>query len=224
MICCKFDYSICPFLFTESHAVFKILVYKTIKDLESKMPIECGNELKFINTDVNETRMPIFVIYSYNSNVEQVNYQVLAQRLAQRNHVYSEEESSTRKKRTASLAGCRVESLIVHGSEIVLDLLGIYSSASVQRPMSYNAGICGGTCSHNLPTGDFSKHAPFIHVLLTSVPSFKQRQEFSFTQCCAPVNYKPLDILYVANGEIVINTIQDMILDTCECIDVIRSS
>ena len=132
--------------------------------------------------------------------------------------------SPTLRKREASLEGCRVKPLMVFRSEIVLDLLGVDSGYTVRLPMSYNAGICGGICNHNQPSVDFSKHAPFIHVLLSSVPSFKERQGLTVTQCCVPVNYKPLTLLYVAaEEEIVIQTFPDMILDTCDCIDVIQS-
>ena len=218
------------FLFAETYAVFKLLLYKTLKDLETKSPIACGSELEFINTDNNETMVPIFIIYSYDSRIEKSNYQ----KLAQKNIKMRQPELSTgdiaattpqprRKRSDSSDMICHVKPLIVRNSEIHLDLFSISPSYPVLLPRSYNAGICGGVCRYNLPGNKFNKHALLIHHIIHS-QNFKNRELYAFTQCCSPVNYRPLTVLYHNEKKKAIETviIPNAILDACDCIDVVK--
>ena len=210
--------------------MFQILLYKTYKDLQLKSSLVCGSELEFTNTDSDEMMTPIFIIHSYDSKIEHFNHQKMVKKLIQMrpselsNRYISSTTSQTRPKRGYTPKGCRVEPLFLRKSEISPYFLGIHPNGSMLLPKSYNAGICGGACNFNMPADTFSKHASFIHFLLNT-PSFRQRQRFTFKQCCVPMNYTPLTVIYMnEKEEIKIKTAPNMILDTCNCVDVIETT
>ena len=168
--------------------------------------------------------MPILIVYSYNPRVENIDYHRVAERVKLLASASSTDAGSNaiqpqRKKRSTGIGECAVQPLSVYGSEIVPDLMGLDSSYSVHIPLDYNAGICGGRCISSLPSGVSSKHAPFIHVLL-DIQSFNSRHGLNFNQCCVPVKYKNLDVLFIGEEALVISIIQNMIIEKCECIDV----
>lgn len=189
--------------------------------------------------------MPIFIVYSYNPKIEKINYQDIANGVIENMLLQDAEDSaptqaptraptqapapavsaagSNRRKR--EIPNCQVNDLIVDGSSIFNLMVGsTASNFRVGAPTSYNAGICGGSCENVLiPDSLTSNHAPFVY-LLVEQQAFKQKHQYTFERCCAPVKYGPLTVFSYSDGSASINVIEDLIIKECECLDIIKLS
>lgn len=209
----------------ETHAIFHVKIYK---DFEMKQMTSCI-DVKFININYSDDTVPIFVVYSYNPVIENINYNEIADEVIEK--MMSEEAAGgsvsvggvqgQRRKRQVST--CQVNELIVGGEKILNRMVGSRAADfSVLFPEVYNAGICGGSCKTTLlPDKSDTNHAPFVYLLLEQ-PSFKEKFSYSFSRCCAPVRYGPLQVFSMSDGSSNINTIEDMRIEECECLDIIN--
>lgn len=195
---------------------------------DRKNPLSC-NSAKFVNRDYSDLTEPIFMVYSYNPEIDNINYSEIADELIE--NILSASDgaapavsvnSAQRRKRQTPT--CKVNELQVSGSSIFNKMVGSTASDfSVLIPQDYNAGICGGSCETKLIPYHTSKHAPFIFLLLEQ-SSFKEKHSYTFTRCCAPVKYGPLQVFSISNGSTNIFTIEDMIIEKCQCLDIIDLS
>lgn len=218
--------------------MFVIKLFKDISQFNANLSTECINpEVKFVNKNDNETTIPLLIVYSYDPKMDNINYKQLADRtiskIAEPATSATAVQMGRRRRRSTTTQSCGFHPLMIQGSDIYDGIVGVTASDfRVSYPQNYNAGICGGTCSNSIPSGSSSNHAPFIHLLLRN-QAFKDKHindyysyltGVSFAQCCVPVVFKPLAVLYVANGATNINIIQNMLISPngCECLDVIQ--
>ena len=207
----------CLFLAGESHAVLTVHLYK-----EDNHHLEC-KELNFVYEDFTEKNMPMLIVYSNDPSLARVNYQALAHKAITENNIATAPTNVlTRRRRRSAPPACAVHPLHVRGSEIFA-VMGERNRSDLQvvSPITYNAGICGGGCDRTHPQ-DANIHARFVHALLASSSFRNQHRRYSFTQCCAPVQFEDVRVLSHSKleGEI-INVYRDLKLTRCNCIDII---
>lgn len=224
----------------EPYAVFKLQVYPYDERLQLSPPLACEDDLvPFVFTRDNTDTEPFLVVYSYDDEVEQINYGLIMDQLerdAQDQPTIASPSVSTstdidtnqalaRRKRDATPVElplpptCSVQQLNVTAAD--LNRLSVIRGSQVFLPLSYNAGVCGGKCGSKFPRGP--QHAALIHILLNQ-GTFNDRHGYSFSQCCAPVRYTSLETLTRSGYEFRINILTDMKIMQCECLDVIDYS
>lgn len=118
-----------------------------------------------------------------------------------------------------SIPTCQVNELMVQGNKIYNSMIGVEEDVTIILPQEYNAGICGGTCRQEAPQS--SHHSTLIFLLLGEA-AFGETHSYEIKQCCSPVKYKGLNVLFrTENGGSVINVINDMVIEECECLDIV---
>ncbi|KAM9618393.1 nodal homolog [Trichechus inunguis] len=80
-------------------------------------------------------------------------------------------------------------------------------------PKQYNAYRCEGECPN--PVGE--EFHPTNHAYIQSLLKHYQPHRVPST-CCAPVKTKPLSMLYVENGRVLLDHHKDMIVEECGCL------
>ncbi|XP_007120885.1 nodal homolog [Physeter macrocephalus] len=80
-------------------------------------------------------------------------------------------------------------------------------------PKQYNAYRCEGECPN--PVGE--EFHPTNHAYIQSLLKRYQPHRVPST-CCAPVKTKPLSMLYVDNGRVLLDHHRDMIVEECGCL------
>ncbi|XP_042552237.1 nodal homolog [Dipodomys spectabilis] len=80
-------------------------------------------------------------------------------------------------------------------------------------PKQYNAYRCEGECPN--PVGE--EFHPTNHAYIQSLLKRYQPHRVPST-CCAPVKTKPLSMLYVDNGRVLLEHHEDMIVEECGCL------
>lgn len=181
---------------------------------------------KFKNQDYNDKTTPIFIVYTYNQNIENINYKQIAENTIskmQQTLTNNVEPVGQRKKRQLTNY-CQVNEFIINGSSIFSGMVGSTApDFNVIHPSDYNAGICGGYCSTSqFPDRSPTNHAHFMHVLLEQKKQvFRDRHNYNFQRCCAPVKYAPLSVFTFSYGSVNINTIKNLLVEECECLDII---
>ncbi|XP_003783639.1 nodal homolog [Otolemur garnettii] len=80
-------------------------------------------------------------------------------------------------------------------------------------PKQYNAYRCEGECPN--PVGE--EFHPTNHAYIQSLLKHYQPHRVPST-CCAPVKTKPLSMLYVDNGRVLLDHHKDMIVEECGCL------
>ncbi|KAM6182582.1 nodal homolog [Erethizon dorsatum] len=80
-------------------------------------------------------------------------------------------------------------------------------------PKQYNAYRCEGECPN--PVGE--EFHPTNHAYIQSLLKRYQPHRVPST-CCAPVKTKPLSMLYVDNGRVLLEHHKDMIVEECGCL------
>lgn len=200
--------------------------------------------MTFVDQDFTDETKPAYIVYSYNLDIENINYNDIVD--ATIADMYAEDSTAEpavaqvggnrRRKRAAkgpvggnrlhkrSTPHCRVNDLFVSGSSIYREMLGVVVRGDFQvlHPTTYNAGICGGSCSTTvLPSTLSGHHAPFVHLLLQQA-SFQSMHGYNFERCCAPVQYKPMSVLTNSEAGVQISTIPNLQIQKCECLDIIR--
>ncbi|KAM5237287.1 nodal homolog [Ctenodactylus gundi] len=80
-------------------------------------------------------------------------------------------------------------------------------------PKQYNAYRCEGECPN--PVGE--EFHPTNHAYIQSLLKRYQPHRVPST-CCAPVKTKPLSMLYVDNGRVLLEHHQDMVVEECGCL------
>ncbi|XP_055969424.1 nodal homolog [Sorex fumeus] len=80
-------------------------------------------------------------------------------------------------------------------------------------PKQYNAYRCEGECPN--PVGE--EFHPTNHAYIQSLLKRYQPHRVPST-CCAPVKTKPLSMLYVDNGRVLLDHHKDMIVEECGCL------
>ena len=129
---------------------------------------------------------------------------------------------AARRRRTSNIESppsCRVNQLTIQGSDIPWK-----DDEYIVRPITYNAGICGGACGSTLPTSEELRHTQIVH-LLVNLDKFEESQ-YTFQQCCAPVKYSSLQILVrpkpSTGRNMYMSLLAHMRISQCECLDVIE--
>nr|XP_044993612.1 nodal homolog [Jaculus jaculus] len=80
-------------------------------------------------------------------------------------------------------------------------------------PKQYNAYRCEGECPN--PVGE--EFHPTNHAYIQSLLKRYQPHRVPST-CCAPVKTKPLSMLYVDNGRVLLEHHKDMVVEECGCL------
>ncbi|KAM6184763.1 nodal homolog [Rhynchocyon petersi] len=80
-------------------------------------------------------------------------------------------------------------------------------------PKQYNAYRCEGECPN--PVGE--EFFPTNHAYMQSLLKYYQPHRVP-SPCCAPVKTKPLSMLYVENGRVLLDHHKDMIVEECGCL------
>ncbi|XP_006889038.1 PREDICTED: nodal homolog [Elephantulus edwardii] len=80
-------------------------------------------------------------------------------------------------------------------------------------PKQYNAYRCEGECP--IPVGE--EYFPTNHAYMQSLLKYYQPHRVP-SLCCAPVKTKPLSMLYVENGRVLLDHHKDMIVEECGCL------
>ncbi|XP_007938845.1 nodal homolog [Orycteropus afer afer] len=80
-------------------------------------------------------------------------------------------------------------------------------------PKQYNAYRCEGECPN--PVGE--EFHPTNHAYIQSLLKHYQPHRVPST-CCVPVKTKPLSMLYVENGRVLLDHHKDMIVEECGCL------
>ncbi|XP_004701453.1 nodal homolog [Echinops telfairi] len=80
-------------------------------------------------------------------------------------------------------------------------------------PKQYNAYRCEGECPN--PVGE--EFQPTNHAYIQSLLKHYQPHRVPST-CCVPVKTKPLSMLYVENGRVLLDHHKDMIVEECGCL------
>ncbi|XP_062959517.1 nodal homolog [Cynocephalus volans] len=80
-------------------------------------------------------------------------------------------------------------------------------------PKQYNAYRCEGECPN--PVGE--EFHPTNHAYIQSLLKRYQPHRVPST-CCAPVKTKPLSMLYVDNGRVLLDHHKDMVVEECGCL------
>lgn len=203
-------------------------MYKDIAEFDKVNPLHCET-VKFTYQAYTDITTPILIVYSYNKNIEKINYRDVVSSTILDEYM-SESISTTaptpaRRKRAAGQF-CGVHDLIIETKHISGAMASSNASDfTILFPTTYDAGICGGKCGGVIPDNSPSNHAPFLFLLLereTFKGHYLENHGYVFEQCCVPVSYKPLVVLTSGDMTTSINTIQDMVIHQCECLDIIK--
>ena len=213
----------------EKHAVFQVHVF----DGTPNNPVPCS-EVKFIYQSSTDDNAPLFIVYSYDYQINELNYKEIEDRLASEAMTASTAQPSTsqaeRRKRSSSEPptdppSCEVQELIVESKRILPHMRRNKHNEQlvVAKPSTYNAGICGGLCTSGLPM--HTHHSTLISLLLNE-QSFEHG--YKVTKNCSPVKYRDFHVMGhnidLPGTSYVIFIIPNMIIDKCECIDIVDYS
>ena len=225
-------------------------VYPNIRSYQKQEGIlDCSESpVEFVYTQTNQEQEPLLVVYSFDPEVEKIDYQAILASLGENptNHV-----AERRKRQSSStvaqepLPSCSLFPLNITAGDIPPKRRGevvlyplhydagdcvilVYFIVYISIFLSIYPGICGGQCLSKFPTTQDLKHAQLVHLLLNR-GTFNDRHGYTFTQCCAPVKYSSLDVLIrPAPGDnsrsVYINIINNMKILECECLDVVDFS
>lgn len=214
----------------KTHAVFQVDVYKDLLQFGNtpKNPIHC-TEVKFIYQSFTDDNVPLFIVYSYDYKINEINYKEIEDYIANELQATSTEpQVSERRKRSKNdPPACKVNQLDVDSSLILPSMLRNSNNQEleVMMPDSYNAGICGGLCNSQTP---FNTHHSTLISLLIDEPSSISHGYTNIKKSCSPVSYRGLEV-FVRNVDepgtsFFIFIIPNMIIDKCECIDIVDYS
>ena len=197
------------------HHGFRVQVYSSFHGAANgEDPYTCSEApLQFVTAkDNNPDHHPLLMVYTYDPDAENIDYSMLSTMVAV--------PPTTETRKRQAVATNLQPSCTVHPLEVTKeDLNGIplIKGHTIHLPASYNAGICGGECETTFPNEP--QHAQLIHLLI--LRNKFRAHGYSFTQCCAPVQYLPLDVLSVSTQAVVqINRLKNMKIKKCECIDI----
>lgn len=204
--------------------MFKVNIYKDVAAFEAKNSYNCGQNIRFIYEGFTDLNMPLLITYSYDPRVANVNYRSI------RDQVISQQQTGVEKRRKRSSVSkrstenlCQKRDLIVLASEVFYPIFSEDPECEIVWPLDYNAGICGGNCvgDDTLP-GPITNHAPFISILISSSTFSSRHSNYVFKPCCAPVKYSPLRVYTNSptKGTTIV-TIDNMVIDKCDCIDIL---
>ena len=208
------------FFSAEESVVFAVGVTKT-----PATPLDCGQEIRFVNNDGDENKTPILVVYSFEREEENVDFNITAEALLQqlKDLNMSTYADSKRKKRSTSIStsishSCTTVEFTISTGLIPLNFIGQYDSFRTLSPLEFDAKICGGVCHENSVHQDSKYHPLLINILRNK--NIRLDNNLSYGQSCAPIAYEPLYVFGVANGQVpMIRDISNMIVTTCGCID-----
>ena len=207
----------------QSSATFNVKVFKSIAEFDKSEPLLC-DAVKFTYQGYTDSTTPILIVYSYSKNIEKINYRgIVSPSIEQMLASGSTSGSTTSERRRRNADSfCAVHNLTIETKDISS---AISDSNQVLFPLTYDAGICGGQCGGRIPENSPTNHAPFLFLLLendTFKTNYMENHGYVFEQCCVPVSYIPLVVLAMDDAAPAINTIPDMVIDECECLDIIK--
>ena len=201
-------------------------LFKEDPKVNDKASLPC-TEIKFVDRDFTDDTKPTYIVYSYNLDIENINYNsiadgVILSMLQEEQTGEAVNQVGVNRRRKRAVPHCKVNDLIVPGSSIHKEMVGSTAEEFiVVHPPSYNAGICGGSCDVSIiPSTDSGHHAPFVYLLLEQ-QAFRETHGYTFQRCCAPVKYSPETIFSTSDGAAQINVLNDLKIARCECLDII---
>lgn len=210
------------------YAGFKVQIYPSSKD--GNGPLPCS-EIEFVHSRSNEDTEPLLVVYSYDRELEKIDYKTILNNLnksevARRRrsaNLANSQNVLKRKARDNNIAStvspatsCNVYSLNITNEEIPK-----MRGESVILPYFYDAKICGGHCGDSLPVAQELQHNMLVHMLQRN-QEFRDRHNYHITRCCAPIKYDSLDVIVSSEQNPgFIRIIPNMKIVQCECLEIV---
>lgn len=210
------------YFLTEASVVFFVNVYKSASSEDMMVPINCvqGGDISFINSNWDEHKTPLLIVYSYQRQEANLRGLVLNAALQQqrRNSDDTPDQQYQQRRKRQSAISCTSLDLMINVDRIPGDAVNAGTRTfTVLYPSRYNARICSGICNNNIPSSDSNLYQ-HISASAIRVGDFSGR---SFRQCCSPSSYGPLNVLVryrdMNEDTLVFVTIQDMLITGCGC-------
>ena len=207
----------------EASVVLKVNIYKDIADYTNyKDSYNCDQDVQFAYENFTDETMPALFAFIYDEKIEKINYSEIERRLnlgSSNPPPQIDGNMVSRRKRGSGV--CSVQPLYVNTTtpffRFLIEQAAGTSNFEVLFPIVHNVGTCGGICDSRIPTGSPSNHAPMLDLLIKDGTLYPG----DFTQYCVPVKYRSLQV-WVDHPSIAIVTIDDIIVDRCECLDVLK--
>ena len=175
------------------------------------------SNLQFVD-DSDTDKQPLLVTYSYDPNTKAIDYQSILHTSEGNVPAAPKQRRSAKTTRSSSSSvqpSCGIHELEIEAAH--LESLDFFDGYTVIAPHKYDAGICGGVCQKRYP---FTfQHSSFVHLLIHT-DAFTDL-DYNFNQTCSPVKFDPIDILLATSDAVVIKRFDDMVINRCECIDVV---
>lgn len=171
--------------------------------------------------------MPTLIVESRDPRIDQIDFQAIANKVDLPTELPPTEPpmnnydvGANRRKRETP-PPCSVQPLVVSTTsnlfKLMVEAAAGTSDFEILYPVTFDIGTCGGVCDSGIPFDSPSNHAPLLDFLLRDGTISNPG---SYYKCCVPVKYRSLRI-YVNSPSIAIVTIENIIVDTCECLDVL---
>lgn len=212
-------------------------MFKDSAEFVQSNPLPCDT-VKFTYQGYSDTTTPILIVYSFDKNIEKINYKDVVDSVISGMYMGQPTESpapgaSARRRRQSETPPpfCGVQELKIDTNPHVTGALaGVdVSDFSVLFPLDYEAGICGGECGAVIPDISPFNHAPFLASLLERESlnlksQYMASHNYVFDHCCAPVSYAPLVVLAMVSQSTTILTVPHMQIHQCACLDIVKLS
>ena len=202
--------------------LFKVSVHKDVTSYNNYANggadhYSCGGKhVEFAFDTFTENNVPNLIIYSFNQAINHPDFRKIARDLPAVPPPTLPNTSDDSNRERRQVPTCKSRPLVVNTSE----LFSVWTNGSrVLAPATFDARICGGICTHRSPRLSMSTHDPFIADLIDLMRIEPSSSAFAFDHCCAPVRYRDLRVISTTGT---IYTIPKMILEACECVDVMN--
>lgn len=211
---------------------FYIITYTSKEDLmKGQNGRNCHDSpIKFHQpTGTNSTAhfddtMPLLMLYIHDLNPLKINVSDIigdTENVTNRRSVREENSGATTQ---AQLQHCSLHNISINQSTFnkILHLANPEQTAIF--PQTFNINVCGGQC-HDGPPINLPQHSSFLYYLYTRryAPAYYNNVEW--TQCCAPTEYKSLEVLFALPHDIIeIITLKELTVVKCKCLRIIQPS
>lgn len=212
---------------------FYIITYRSFNDLSKRENgTNCHNStIKFDHATASNTTdedidlQPLLMIYSRDMDVVKFNVSaIIAAAEAQKSKRMQRrqaDDGSYSEVTEPTLGGCGKHSL-----EIGIDTFNtIWQLAQPTQtalyPTTLNIDVCGGSCNTDLPSFLTAQHSIILYYLHTRSHATPYSNA-EWSQCCAPVKYGSIEIMFALPDQIKIDTLRDITVKQCSCMSILR--
>lgn len=179
------------------------------------------------NSDEEADYMPLLMIYIHDLNTEKFNVSAIVDSdMFNVSDVSAEKRSANPVNVSDPLHGCTKHNLSID-LELFNNIWRLGHREQVALfPRTIDINVCGGECTNQHPIGA-PQHSIVLYYLYTRGrrPPHSNNHNVEWSQCCVPVKYKSLEVLFSLPNEVMeIILLKNLSVESCSCLNIIQKS